>query len=133
MSVTFAWLASPQARRARGRAADRVNERKILGEQIVADDRAHLCAMAARQRARGVFELGRPHVVCRRVDEIARERNALHDPGEILAVDVAGQLELDVLLVLLAVAIEAVATEREGKRRKLRIVRGGGEAIGARR
>src|SRR5262252_9799554 len=97
-----------EARGARGGAADRVNERKILLEQVLADDRAHLGAVARRERARGRFELSRPEIVRRRVDEIAREGDAVDDAGEIFAVDVAGQLELHLFAVLLAVAGEAV-------------------------
>jgi hypothetical protein len=50
---------------------------------------------------------------------------------EILAVDVAGQLELDVLRLLLAIAGKAIAPERKGERGELRIVWRIGEAIGA--
>src|SRR5262245_23256267 len=97
-----------QARGTRGGATDRVNERKIRLEEVIPDDRPHLGAVALRQRARRRFELGRPEVVRRRVDEITRKRDAVDDAGEILAVDVAGQLELHVLPVLLSVAGEAV-------------------------
>ena len=68
-----------QARRAVGGAADRVDEREILLEQIVADDRADAGAVAGGERARGIFELGRAHVVRRRVDQVAREADALDD------------------------------------------------------
>jgi len=122
-----------EARGARGGAADRVNEGKILLEQVLADDRAHLGAVARRERARRRFELGRPQVVRRRVDEIARQRDAVDDAGEIFAVDVAGELELHLFRVLLAIAGEAVGAEREGERGEPRVVRGVGEAIGARR
>ena len=120
-----------QPRRARGGAADGVDEREVLGEEIVADDGTHEGAVAAGKRARGVLELLRAHVVGRRVDEIAGEAHALDDAAEIGAVDVAGELELHLLLVLLAIAAEAIAAEREGERRQLRIVRGIAEAVGA--
>src|SRR5262249_35417177 len=97
-----------EARGTRGGAADRVYERKIRLEEVIADDRAHLGAVALRQRARRRFELGRPQIVRRRVDEIARKRDAVDDAGEIFAVDVAGQLELHLFPVLLAGAGEAV-------------------------
>src|SRR6266849_1242076 len=69
--------------------------------------------MAAGQRARGLLELLRTHVVRRRVDEIAREPDALRDAAEVVAVDVAGQLQLQLFLVLLAIAREPVAAERQ--------------------
>src|SRR5262245_10147478 len=119
-----------EARRARGGTADRVDEREVLLEQIVADHRTHRCAVVARKRARGLFELGRAHVVGGCVDEIAREADPIDDAGEILTVGIAGQFQLDLLLLLLAVAHEAVAAESEGERRELRIVRRVGEAIG---
>src|SRR5262249_53658132 len=87
----------------------------------------------AVERARRRFEFCGAQVVGRRVDEIAGKAHALDDAREILAVDVARQLELDVPLVLPAVADEAVGAERESERREPRIVRRGGEAIGARR
>jgi hypothetical protein len=121
-----------EAGRAGGRAPDRVDKRKILFQQIVADDRAQLSPVALRESAGGCFEFGRAHVVRRRVDEIAGEADALEDAGEVLAVDVAGQFEPELLVVLLAVACESVGAERKGERRKLCIVREGGEAIGAR-
>src|SRR5262249_25324567 len=122
-----------EARGTRGGAADRVNERKICLEEVIADDRAHLGAVALRQRACRRFEFGRPEVVRRRVDEIARKRDAVDDAGEILAVDVAGQLELHLFPVLLAVAGEAVCAEREGGRRECQVGGAWGEPSGARR
>ena len=77
---------------------------KLSVEEIVADDGTHEGAVAAGQRARGVLELLRAHVVGGRVDEIAGEAHALDDTAEIGAVDVAGELELHLLLVLLAIA-----------------------------
>src|SRR5262249_56057875 len=59
-----------EARSARGGAADRVNEGKILLEQVLADDRAHLAAVARSERARRRFELGWPAIVRRRLAEI---------------------------------------------------------------
>src|SRR5262249_44952741 len=82
---------------------------------------------------RGGSECRGPQVVRGGVDEIARKGAAVEDAGEIFAVDIAGQLELHLFSVLLAVAGEAVRAEREGERREPRIVRGIGEAIGARR
>ena len=91
---------------------------KFCSSEIVADDRAHAWRRGGRERARGLLELRRAHVVGRRVDEIAGEAHALDDAAEIVAVDVAGEFELDVLRLRLAVAREAVAAEREGERRQ---------------
>ena len=85
-SVTLGSPALPQrssisrgARLRVGGAADGVDQRKVLLEQIVADDRAEFRAVLLGERARGGFELGRPHVVGRRVDQVARQRHALGD------------------------------------------------------
>ena len=121
-----------EARRTRSRAADRVNQRKIRFQQVVARDHAHFGAVAFGQRAGSRLELGRPQVVRRRVDEIAGKRDTLEDAGEVLAVDVAGQFELELFVLLLAVARESVGAEREGEGREPCIGREGGEAIGAR-
>ena len=55
-----------------------------------------------RESARGLFELRRTHVVCRRVDEIARQAHAFDDAGEVLAIDVAGQFEEQLFRALFA-------------------------------
>ena len=136
ISVTLGCEGSPQVmsirrggRSGRG-AADRVDEREVLAQEILADDHLHAGAVLGRQRARGVFELRRAHVVRRRVDQVAREEDALGDPAQVVAVDALGQLELDVLALGLAVAGEAVGAERERERGEPRIVRRVGEAVG---
>ncbi len=116
-----------------GRPADRMDERKALLDEIVADDGAHLGAVATGQRARGLFQLGRAHVVRRRVDEVAREADAVDDAGQVFTVDIAGQLDLEVFVLLLAVAGETVAAERKGQGRQLRIVGRVCESVGTRR
>ncbi len=75
-----------QPRRARGAGADRMHQREILRERIAAGD-LNLCAVLLGQCAGGVFQFGRSHIVGRRVDEIARQRHAFDDAGEIVAVD----------------------------------------------
>ena len=47
------------------------------------------------ERARGFFELGRSHVVRRRVDEVARQRHRFDDALKIFAIDALRQIELD--------------------------------------
>ena len=87
------------------------------------------CCLASALR--GGFELGRAHVVGRRVDEVARQRHALGDARKLVAIDAVGQHQLHRLVLRLAVAREAIGAEREGQRRKPRIVRRVGEAIDA--
>src|SRR5262249_9408465 len=122
-----------QTWRAIGGAADGMDERKILLEQIVADDRREARAVTIGKRAGSLLELRRPHVVCGRVDEIAREKDACDDAGEVFGVDPLGDFEPRRLVVRLAVAPEAIAAERKGERRQARIGRCYGETIGARR
>src|SRR5262249_40126098 len=112
-----------EPRCARCRATDRVHERKVLLEQVVPHDRAYRCAVAAGQGARGLLQLARAHVVRRRVDEIAREGDAFDDAGEVVAVDIAGQFEVEVLLLLLAITGETIAAERKCQGSELRIMR----------
>ena len=122
-----------EPRRALGGAADRVDERKVFGEEVLAHDRAHAGAVAARQRAGGMFEIGRAHVIGRRVDEVARERDALDDAGEVVAIDAHRQFELDGFVFGFPIAREAVAAERKRQRSEARVVRRIGEAVDARR
>ena len=68
-----------QPRRARRSAADRMDQRKVLLEQVVADDALDRRAVLFGKVSRRLLQFGRPHVVRGRVDEIARERNALGD------------------------------------------------------
>ena len=56
---------------------------------------ADVGAVARRERARGLREFGRPHVVRRRIDEVARQRHRLDDALEILAIDALRQIEPD--------------------------------------
>ncbi len=126
-----------EARRLVGGAADRMDERKILGEEIGPDDRPEGRAMPGRHRARGCLELGRPHVVGRRVDQVAGEPDRLRDAGQVGAVEAGDELKPHLLglgLALgLAIAREAIGSERKSERRQARVVRRIGEPVGARR
>ncbi len=101
--------------------------------QLLADDDADGGGVTAGELARGVLELRRPHVVRRRVDEVARQRHRLDDAFHVRPIEARRQIELDVASVRLAVAREAVSAEREGERRQTDIVRIVGEAVGSRR
>ena len=120
-----------QPRCAGRRAADRVDERKILCQQVVADDGRDRGVVLRREPAHSVFKFGRSKIVGRRVDEVARQRHAFDDAIEIVAIDVLRQIETDVARLGLAVAAKAVETKREGERRQPRIVRLIGEAVDA--
>ncbi len=107
-----------QSRRARAGAADRVDRRVVLGEQRIALDRAELGAIARRDRARGIGELGRAEIRGGRVDQIARQPDRLGDdigapdPGAL----VEGETRLGLPMICLPVAIEPIAGERPAER-----------------
>ncbi len=118
-----------QPRRARRRAADRMDQRKIFCQKIVAGDDGDRGVVPRRELAHRVFEFRRAEVVGGGVDQIARQGHAFDDAIEIAAIDVLRQIETDVARLRLAVAAEAVEAEREGKCREPRIVRLVGEAV----
>ena len=120
-----------QARLPRGGAADRMNERKILPQQIVADRGPGAGAVLGGKRARGLFEIGRSHVVRRRVDEVAHQRHRFDHALEIFAVEALRQIELDLAAFGLVVARKAISAERESERRKPRVVRIVGKTVDA--
>ena len=120
-----------QPRRGGGGAADGVNERKIPLQQLFADDGVDGGGVARGELARRLFELRRAHVVCRRIDQIARQRHRVDDARKIVAIEALRQIELDRPRLGLAVAGEAIKPERERKRGEPRIVRLIGEAVGA--
>ena len=102
---------------------------KFCVEQIVADDCGKFRVVARGKLARGVFELGGAHVVGRRVDEIARQRHALDDAFNLLAIDALRQIERDLFRLRLAVSRKLIRAERERQRRKPGVMRLAGEAI----
>jgi hypothetical protein len=119
-----------QARRACRRAADRVDEREI-SQQFFAGDRRDAPSVPCGEVTRRLLQLGRPEIVRRRIDEVARERHARGDARELGAVDAVGNRQLCPVRLGLAVAGELVGAEREGERRKPRVVRRIGKAPGA--
>ena len=110
-----------------------MNQWKILRDEVIADDDAQLRAMPIGDRARGLFELLRPHIVCRRIDEIAREKHAVHDAANLIAIQVGGKFELGCFLLLLAITGEPIRAERVGERGKPGVMWRVGEAVGVRR
>jgi len=97
-----------QPRRARGRASDRMNEGKILLEEIISDYRSHRGAMALGKRTGGLFKLGWAHVVGRSVDEVACEKDAFDNAAKLLSIDIARQFQPNLLVVVLAIAAKPV-------------------------
>ena len=118
-----------QPRRPRGGAANRMNERKIVPQQVVANRGVNVRAVLAGQPACGVFQLWGAHIVGRRIDEIAHQRDRLDHVLELFAVEALRQIELDLAAFGLVVAGEPISAEREGERREPRIVRIVGEPI----
>ena len=101
---------------------------------LLSDEHAYFLASEGSDHfAGGMFEIGRTHVIGRRVDEVARERDALDDAGEVVAIDAHRQFELDGFVFGFPIAREAVAAERKRQRGEARVVRRIGEAVGARR
>ncbi len=107
-----------------------MDQRKIL-LQFVALDAAELRAEALCHVARYGLQFRRPHVIGRRVDKVAGEECGVRYPGKFGGVDAVRRHQPDIGIVGLAVAAEAIAAERKGKRGKSCIVRRIREAIGA--
>ncbi len=103
-----------QTRLARTGAADRVDQRIVGFEERIAGDHGDAGVERLGHLARGLFEIGRPHVVGRRVDQIAREEHAFGETRDQRAVDALGQHEARLVLArgLLAVAVEGVGADR---------------------
>jgi len=85
-----------------------VDERKVLIQKVVSDDRTDGRAVACGEITSCLFELARPHVVCRRIDQVARERDALDHAREIITVDAIRISRPHFLLIGIAIAREAV-------------------------
>ena len=56
-------------------ATDRMDQREVFLEQIIAGGDLHLRLVMGGKRAEGNLELIRPHVVGRNIDEVARKEN----------------------------------------------------------
>ena len=106
------------------RTADRMDQRQLLFQQIVADDRRDRRAVLRRQRTSRRLKMRRPHVVGRRVDQVARERDGLDNARQIFAVDVGGKCQLHVLRLRICDSAKTIGAEREGERREPRVVAG---------
>src|SRR5215831_14364340 len=127
--VTLGWLGLPQVMSISRGALNRVNQGEVLLEQVLADDALHLGAERLRKFACGGFEVGRPHIIRGRIDEIACQRNAPGDARNILAIDMLGNFERNLGAHRLAVARKAIRIQREAERGEPRIMRRIGEAV----
>ena len=87
----------------------------------------------SRELLRRQRQLFRPHVVRRRIDEVARQRRRVGHARDRGDVDAVGRHQFDLGRIRLAVAAEAIAAEREGKRGEARIMWRVGKTIDARR
>ena len=111
-----------EPRRGCGGAADRVNHRKVLPEQVVAH----------HARERGTVPLGevpsrrldsiRSQIVGGRVDEVTARRYGVGDPRHLVVVDAVRHNEPCRLRATLAVTVEAVRAEEpaQGRERGIR-------------
>ena len=72
-----------------------------------------------------------PHLVGRRVDEIACHQGRFGDPDDVCDVDALGRHEPDLGRLGFAVTSEPIAAERKGEHRQSRIVRRIGETVDA--
>ncbi len=131
--ISFPPTEIDQPRRPRRGAADRVNQRKILLQQIVADDRADIGVVLRGHGARGVLKLRGTHVVRRRVDQVAHQRDRLDHALQIFTIDALWRIELDVAAFRLVVAREAIAAERKRQGGEPRVMWIVGEAVGSAR
>ena len=116
-----------QARRGDRGAADGVDHREILLEQIVALDHRDLGLVRRGQGPHRLLQFVRPHVAGRRVDQIARQENAIGDVADARRIGAGRQREAQPLAGLLAIAGKDIAAERQRDGREFRLGRGRGE------
>ena len=131
-SVTFGCLAiAPaqidQPRRTRRGAADGMDQRKILQQQFAVGHRLDPGVVTLGEQARRLMQFRRAHVVRRRVDQVARQRHALGDARKVGGIDAVRQHQRRELILALAIAVEAIASERESEAGEPRVVRRIGE------
>src|SRR5690606_28259092 len=124
-----------KAWRARARPADGVDEREVLLDEIIADHGFDGRIVPSAERTNGEFQLRRPHVVCRRVDQVAAEPYALDGSHGLLRISRLGEDEHRAfattigLVSAVSVGAETPCDDRHGR------IAGGGttETVGARR
>ena len=118
--VSFGRSSSPQTRSiSRGamaaRAADGMDRRIVLRQQIVARDGRDPRPVAAAELADGGFEPLRPHIVRRRVDEVAHQRVRLDGRQGGVPVRLRGPDEAGMAAPAAAgIGVERIAAEPPG-------------------
>jgi hypothetical protein len=122
-----------QARCAGRGHPDGVDQREVLPQQIVPDNAVEIGTEALREMLCRLCQLLRPHVVRRRIDEVAGKAGCIRHPDDVGRVDAVGRHQSHIARIGAAIAAESIASEREGQRRKAAVVRRVGEAIEGRR
>ena len=123
-----------QARGARRRHADRVDQRKVLPRQLVADDAVEFGVETLRKLLCRLRQFLRSHIIGRRIDEIAGERGGIRHPRNIGDVDAVRRHQPDLGRFRLPVSAKTITAECESERREVGLIGGDiGETIDARR
>src|SRR6185437_15300229 len=110
-----------------------MNERKVLLREIVTDDAVEAGAEPLCKMLRRLRQFLRPHIVRRRVDEIAGEYSGFCRSGDRRDVDAVGRHQSGVGCIRLAVTAEPITAERESEDGETCIVWCIGETTDARR
>src|SRR3984957_17106600 len=110
-----------------------MNERKVLPREIVTDNAVDTGAEALCKMLRRLRQFIRPHVVRRRVDEIAGECCGFRPSGSRHDVDAIGQQQPDARAIPPSGTAQSITAEREGEDGETYVVWRIGEAIDARR
>ena len=107
-------------------AADGMNEWEVLFDQLVAGDDGDIGLVVFGQTADGGFEIGRAHVVGRRVDQIPGEKDAGNLALDVGGIGILGDEQARFRDAFGAIAVEAIGAEAiaeekavGGKRRRL--------------
>jgi hypothetical protein len=124
-------LPTSATRRLLGGAADRVHERVVLRQQILADDRLERRAAGVCDALRSGVQGFRPHVVGRRVDEVARKPRRPDEARGLAHVRALRRRQARGGALALLVALECVGPEAPRNRRQggCELARREGDAI----
>ncbi len=120
-----------QAGRFGGGAADGMDHREVLLQQLVAGDHLHVELMALAEGADFLLERLGAEVVGRRVDQVARQVGGVGEAIDLGRVGTFHRLQHHGV-ARLAVAVEAIGAEAEGERGECRIAEAAGEPVLAR-
>ena len=104
-----------QPRCARRGAADGMDHRIIGLQQIIAADHADIGAKLVGQRASGILDLLRAHVIGGRIDQITAHEHGFGHGRDGMSIHTFGHDKLAGRLIGLFVTGEAIGAEREGQ------------------